>query len=53
LVGWVLKPETIIDEVEKNGEKMGRKRLYRIMIKFVAPVFLLLLLLQTLGILKL
>jgi NSS family neurotransmitter:Na+ symporter len=53
LVGWVLKPEMVISEVEKNGEKMGRKRLYRIMIKFVAPVFLLLLLLQTLGILKL
>jgi NSS family neurotransmitter:Na+ symporter len=53
LVGWVLKPEMVIGEVEKNGEKMGRKRLYRIMIKFVAPAFLLLLLLQTLGVLKL
>jgi NSS family neurotransmitter:Na+ symporter len=53
LVGWALKPEMVIDEVEKNGEKMGRKRLYRTMIKFVAPVLLLLLLLQTLGILKL
>jgi NSS family neurotransmitter:Na+ symporter len=53
LVGWVLKPDIIIAEVEKNGEKMGRKRLYRIMIKFVAPVLLLFLLLQTLGILKL
>jgi NSS family neurotransmitter:Na+ symporter len=52
LVGWVLKPEMVIDEVEKNGEKMGRKGLYKIMIKFVAPVFLLLLLLQTLGILR-
>jgi NSS family neurotransmitter:Na+ symporter len=53
LVGWVLKPEMVISEVEKTGGKMGRKRLYRIMIKYVAPVFLLLLLLQTLGILKL
>jgi NSS family neurotransmitter:Na+ symporter len=53
LVGWALKPEMVIDEVEKNGEKMGRKRLYRTMIKFVAPVLLLLLLLQTLGILNL
>jgi NSS family neurotransmitter:Na+ symporter len=52
LVGWVLKPEMVMNEVEKNGEKMGRKRLYKIMIKFVAPVFLLLLLLQTLGILR-
>ncbi len=53
LIGWVLKPKTIIDEVEKNGNKMGRKRLYMIMIKFISPLFLILLLLQTLGILKL
>jgi NSS family neurotransmitter:Na+ symporter len=52
LVGWVLNPKLILNEVEKNGEKMGRKRLYMVMIKFVAPVFLLLLLMQTLGILK-
>lgn len=52
LIGWILKPNTIIEEVEKNGEKMGRKKLYIFMIKFVAPLFLLLLLLQTLGILN-
>lgn len=53
LIGWILKPKTVIEEVEKNGCKMGRKRLYTIMIKFVAPIFLVLLLLQTLGIMKL
>ncbi|MCM1288930.1 MAG: sodium-dependent transporter [Clostridium sp.] len=53
LIGWILKPKTVIDEVEKNGNKMGRKRLYVIMLKFVAPIFLILLLLQTFGILKL
>ena len=53
LIGWVLKPKTIIDEVEKNGNKMGRQKLYVIMLKYVAPIFLILLLLQTLGILKL
>jgi len=53
LIGLVLKPKTIIDEVEKNGNKMGRKLLYMIMIKFISPLFLILLLLQTLGILKL
>lgn len=53
LIGWVLKPKTVIDEVEKNGNKMGRKKLYVIMLKYVAPIFLILLLLQTLGILKL
>ena len=28
LVGWIVKPQTIIDEVEKNDTKMGRKFLY-------------------------
>ncbi len=50
LVGWLLKPETVIDEVEKNGDKMGRKRLYKVMIKFIAPVLLSVLLLKSIGI---
>ncbi len=49
LIGWVAMPKTIIDEVEKNGEKMGRKRLYVVMVKFVAPVMLAILLLKSLG----
>lgn len=53
LVGWVLKPQAVIDEVEKSGCKMSRKRLYIVMVKVVAPIFLLLLLLQTLGIMRL
>lgn len=52
LVGWVLKPKAIIDEVTKNGEKMGRQRLFTVMIKFVAPAFLLIILLRSVGILK-
>ncbi|MDO4490545.1 MAG: sodium-dependent transporter [Lachnospiraceae bacterium] len=50
LIGWILKPQTIIDEVEKNGETMGRKKLYCVMIKFIAPILLLILLLKALGI---
>lgn len=53
LIGWILKPKMIEEEVEKSGCKMGRKRLYTVMIKVIAPLFLLVLLLQTLGILKL
>lgn len=48
LVGWVIKPKAIIDEVEKNGHRFGRKGLYIVMIKFLAPLFLLLLLIKTL-----
>lgn len=52
LVGWILKPQLIIDEVEKNGKKMGRKRMFYVMIKYIAPVLLSLLLLKSIGILK-
>lgn len=53
LIGWIAKPKTVIDEVEKNGKKMGRKLLYIIMVKFVAPIMLVILLLQSLGFFKL
>ncbi len=52
LFGWVVKPQVIIDEVTKDGSKFGRKNLYKLMIRFVAPAFLLVLLLQSLGILR-
>ena len=50
LIGWVVKPKTVIDEVTRNGEKFVRKGLYIVMVKFVAPVLLALLLLQSFGI---
>ena len=50
LIGWVAKPKTVIDEVTLNGEKFGRKWLYIIMIKYVAPVLLTLILLGSFGI---
>ena len=53
LVGWVTKPKAIIDEATKNGERFGRKYLYIGMVKVVAPLMLAMLLLVSLGILKL
>lgn len=53
LIGWVVKPKTIIDEVEKNGVKMGRKKLYIVMVKFIAPILLVILFLTSVGIIKL
>ncbi len=50
LIGWVLKPKTIIDEVEKSGCKFSRRKLYIVMIKYIAPLLLLVLLLKSLGI---
>lgn len=50
LIGWVVKPKTIIDEVTLGGYKFGRKRLYIAMITVIAPVLLFLLLVQSIGI---
>ncbi|MCD8356081.1 MAG: sodium-dependent transporter [Clostridia bacterium] len=49
LIGWVVKPKVIIDEVTQGKYKFQRKTLYTIMIKFVAPILLLILLLQSIG----
>ena len=50
LVGYVVKPDFVINEVEKTGDKFGRKTLYIVMMKFVAPVLLVILFLQSFGI---
>ena len=50
LIGWVLKPKIVIDEVEKSGCKFGRKKLYIVMLRYIAPILLLILLLKSLGI---
>ena len=49
LVGWVVKPKTIMDEVTLGGMKFNRERLYVVMIKYITPIMLLFLLLQSLG----
>jgi NSS family neurotransmitter:Na+ symporter len=51
LVGWVIKPKTIIDEVTLNGEKFGREKLYVVMVKYVTPVLLVVLLAKSLNLL--
>lgn len=52
LIGWVAKPKYVVGEVKKNGEKFGREMLYNVMIKFVAPVFLILIFLSAFGVFK-
>lgn len=51
LIGWVVKPKEVIDEVEKTGCKFGRKALYIVMIKVIAPLLLIILFLKSIGIL--
>ena len=50
LIGWVVKPKWIIEEVESSGAKFSRKRLYAIMIRYVAPALLFVLFLQSIGV---
>lgn len=52
LIGWIVKPDTIIEEVEKTGCKFGRKKLYIVMIRYVAPTLLVILLLKSIGVLN-
>lgn len=50
LIGWVVKPKTVIDEVTRNGERFSRKWLYIGMVKVVAPILLIILLLNSFGV---
>ncbi|MGM9626291.1 MAG: sodium-dependent transporter [Eubacteriales bacterium] len=47
LVGCVLKPGTVIREAEENGKHFGQKKLYSVMIRYIAPVFIVLILLSS------
>ena len=51
LIGWVLKPQVVVDEVTKNGNKFARGKLFTVMLKFIAPLMLLVLLLKAVNIL--
>lgn len=51
-IGWVMKPKWIIEEMEASGHKFGRKKLYAFMIRYVAPVMMAVLFLQSTGLLK-
>ncbi len=49
LIGWVIGPKWIVEEVEKNGEHFGRAKLYTFMIRYVVPVVMLILFLSSTG----
>lgn len=51
-VGWVIKPKWIQEEIEASGHMFQRKRLYAFMIRYVAPVIMAVLFLQSTGLLK-
>lgn len=49
LIGWIVTPKYVIDEMESSGHTFHRKKLYYVMIRFVAPVMMLILFLQATG----
>ena len=51
LIGWVKTPEYVIGEMELGGHSFRRKRVYIVMIRYIAPIMMLILFLQSTGIL--
>ena len=51
LIGWIVGPQYIINEITKNGEKFGRAGLLKVMVKYIAPVMLFVLFLKSIGVL--
>ena len=51
-IGWVMKPNWIVEEMERGGKHFGRKKLYIVMIKYLMPIIMLVLFLQSTGILN-
>lgn len=50
LIAWIKTPDYVIGEMERNGETFGRKAIYRVMIRYIAPLMMLVLFLQSTGI---
>ena len=40
LIGWVVGPDYITTELTRNGERLLRKPMYNVIIKYIAPVLL-------------
>ena len=51
LIGWLVGPSWVAEEIEVSGHCFGRKRLYYVMIRYIAPIMMALLFLQSTGIL--
>lgn len=49
-IGWIIKPDWIVEEIESSGHAFKRKKLYLFMIKYVAPIMMAVLFVQSTGI---
>lgn len=48
-IGWIMKPAWICEEMEASGHPFRRRKLYVFMIRYVAPVMMAILFLQSTG----
>ena len=53
LIGWVVGPQWIVDEVRRNGEPFPLAGLYRVMIRYIVPAVMLILFLTSTGFMSL
>ena len=44
MVGWLVGPKKLVAEITRNGEKMRREKLFYVMVRFVAPILLVIIL---------
>ena len=51
LIGWVVGPAAVTDEVTKDGSRFRRKAVLNVMIRFLAPVMVIIILLTSFGVL--
>ena len=51
-IGWIVKPSWIAGEMELGGCRFGRKKLYGIMIRYIAPIIMAVLFVQSMGLLS-
>ena len=52
LVGWIVRPKWIVDEMESSGHPFRRKALYTFMIRYATPVMMAVLFLESIGLLS-
>ncbi|MDO4648496.1 MAG: sodium-dependent transporter [Eubacteriales bacterium] len=52
LIGWIVGPKWIIDEMESSGDAFPRKNIYKVMIRYITPIMMFILFLQSTGLLN-
>ncbi len=51
-VGWVIKPKWIAEEMNIGADKFHKEKLYIVMVKYIAPVIMSILFIQSTGLLN-